>query len=134
MRNIKPMDPPPGSQIFEGPIAKYWFDDGILVSLSNDVMRTVENITENVALIKKITNNKKVPLLIYLTNSPVPDKETREFSTQQLPLIYSAMAMVSKPALALFIMKLLFKIKPPAIPMRNFTDEKSAKEWLIQYL
>src|SRR4051812_19060556 len=124
---------PTDRQTFEGEIATYWFEDGILVSLSKSTMRTVANITGNIELVKNITNNKKVPLLIYLKNSPVPDKETRKFSTEQLPNIYSAMAMVSKPGLAKFILNILFALKPPPIPMRSFTDDKEAKEWLKQY-
>jgi len=120
--------------IWEGEIATYWFDDGILVSLSKSPKRTVANISANVVLVKQITSNKPVPLLIYLADSPVPDKETRKFSTEQLPVIYSAMAMVSKPGLAKLIMNILFKFKPPPIPMKSFTDEKEAKEWLKQFL
>src|SRR5437868_15536900 len=82
-------------EIFEGEIATYWFDDGILVSVSKSPRRTVENITKNIALVKRITNNKKVSLLIYLSRSPIPDKETRKFVTEQLPNVYTAMAMVS---------------------------------------
>jgi hypothetical protein len=99
---------PANKKIYEGEIATYWFDDGILVSLSKSTKRTVENITGNIALVKSITNNKKVPLLIYLSNSPVPDKATQKFSAEQLPNVYSAMAMVSKGGLAKFIMNLLF--------------------------
>ncbi|MHB8853794.1 MAG: SpoIIAA family protein [Ignavibacteriaceae bacterium] len=78
-------------------------------------------------------NFNKVPLLIYLTNSPVPDKETRKFSTEQLPNVYTAMAMVSPPGLAKLIMNLLFKFKAPPIPMKSFSDDKQAKEWLKQF-
>src|SRR5437868_4877195 len=96
---------PTDRQIFKGEIADYWIDDdGILVSLSKSAKRTVANITANVALVKSITGDKPIPLLIYLSNSPVPDKETRKFATTQLPVIYKAMAMVSKPRLASFIM------------------------------
>lgn len=120
---------------YEGEIATYWIDEnGILVSLSKGVKRTVANISGNVALVKEITGNKPVPLLIYLTNSPVPDKETRKFSTEQLPIIYKAMAMISKPGLSQLIMNLLFRVQSPPIPMRNFTDEEEAKAWLKQYL
>ena len=117
----------------KGEIADYWFEDGILVSLSKSTLRTVESISRNVALVKQITGNKPVPLLIYLANSPIPDKETRKFSTEQLPVIYKAMAMVSKPGLSKFIMNILFALKPPPIPMKSFTDDKEAKEWLKQY-
>jgi hypothetical protein len=128
------MTAPTDSQIWKGEIADYWLNDGILISLSKNPKRTVENISANVALVKNITNNKKIPLLIYLSNSPVPDKATRKFATEQLPAIYSAMAMVSKPGLSKFIMNILFALKPPPIPMKSFTDDKEAKEWLKKYL
>ncbi len=122
-------------QTWESEIATYWFDDnGILVSLSKSVLRTVENISSNVALVKSITQNRPVPLLIYLANSPIPDKQTRKFSTEQLPFIYSAMAMVSKPGLSKFIMNILFGLRPPPIPMKSFTDDTAAREWLKQFV
>jgi hypothetical protein len=130
MKVTAPADRP----TFEGEIATYWFDDGILVSLSKNPRRTVENISGNVALVRQITGNKPVPLLIYVFDSPVPDKETRKFSTEQLPVIYSAMAMISEPGLSRFIMNILFRFKPPPIPMKSFTDAQTAKEWLRQYL
>jgi len=123
------------NHLIEGEIADYLLTDaGILISYSKSILRTVENITANIALVKQITNNKKVPLLIYLKNSPVPDKETRKFSTKQLPNIYTAMAMVSKPGLAQLIMKLLFKFQNPPIPMKSFTDDEKAKQWLMHFL
>lgn len=126
---------PTDRQIWEGEIATYWFDDnGILVSLSKSTLRTGESISANVRLVKSITNNKPVPLLIYLANSPMPDKQTRKFSTEQLPLIYSAMAMISKPGLSKFIMNILFGLKPPPIPMKSFTNDIAATEWLKQFL
>ncbi len=123
------------SPLIEGEIADYYFDtEGILYSYSKSIKRTVENIGRNVALVKQITGNKPVPLLIYLTDSPVPDKATRQFSTEQLPNIYKAMAMVSKPGLSQLIMSLLFKFQKPPIPMKSFTDDQKAREWLERFL
>lgn len=122
---------PTDRPIYESEIATYWFEDNILVSLSKSPKRTLENISGNVALVKKMTNNTPVPLLIYLSDSPVPDKATRQFSTEQMPVIYSAMAMVSKPGLAKFIMNILFSLTPPPIPMKSFSNDKEAKEWLL---
>ncbi|HEY4797677.1 MAG TPA: STAS/SEC14 domain-containing protein [Bacteroidia bacterium] len=128
------MHSPAGKQIFEGEIANYWFDNDILVSDSKSIRRTVENIRGNVALVKQLTNNKKVPLLIYLKRSPVPDKATRKFSSEQLPVIYKAMAMVSEPGLAQLIMSILFKFRKPPIPMKSFFNDQDAKEWLKQFI
>lgn len=125
---------PTDRQTWEGEMATYWFDNGILVSLSKSIKRTVASISSNVAFVKQITNNTPVPLLIYLANSPIPDKETRRFAAEQLPVIYKAMAMVSKPGLSKLIMNVLFRFKPPPIPMKSFTDDKKAKEWLKQFV
>ena len=120
---------------YEGEIATYCVDDdGILVSVSKPPRRTVANITANVALVKRITVGKPVPLLIYLSPSPVPDKETRAFSAEQLPNIYTAMAMISDAGLSTLIMNLLFRFQPPPIPMRNFNNAQAAKHWLKQYV
>jgi hypothetical protein len=129
------MTPPANKEIFESPIAKYWFDeDGILVSLSNSTTRTVENIKANAALIKKISNNEKPCLLVYITNSKMPDKQTRDYVNEVLPTIYKAMAMVSKSGIGEFIMNLLFALRQPPIPMKTFTKEEDARKWLKQYL
>lgn len=129
------MNEPDNIQLIKGEIADYRLSsEGILFSYSKNPTRTVKNITENIALVKRITSNKKVPLLIYLSNSPVPDKATRKFAAEQLPNVYTGMAMVSKPGLAKFIMNILFQLKKPPIPMKSFTDDKQAIEWLKQYL
>ena len=121
--------------LIKGEIADYHFgEDGILYSYSKDPVRTVKNISENIALVKRITGGKIVPLLIYLSDSPVPDKETRKFSTEQLPHVYKAMAMVSKPGLAKLIMNILFKFQSPPIPMKSFSDDEKAREWLKQFI
>lgn len=129
------MNPPENIELIKGEIADYYYSpEGILYSYSKPPKRTVKNISENIALVKQITGGKKVPLLIYLSKSPVPDKETRKFSAAQLPNVYTAMAMVSKGGLAQFIMNILFKFKPPPIPMKSFADDKEAKRWLKEFL
>jgi hypothetical protein len=98
--NVKPPDQ---VQLIEGEIADYWFDPtGILYSYSKNPKRTVENIRNNIALVKKITGNKKVPLLIYLSNSPVPDKETRKFSAEQLPMFIKPWPWYPNPAFKIY--------------------------------
>lgn len=121
--------------LIAGEIADYRFSaEGILYAYSKSPKRTIENISRNIALVKQITGNKKVPLLIYLSNSPIPDKATQQFSKEQLPLVYTAMAMVSKPGLAKLIMNVLFKFQKPPIPMKTFSDDLKAREWLLQFI
>jgi len=123
------MDKP--TELIRGEIADYYLsEEGILFSYSKSIKRTVELIERNVVLVKEITGNKPVPLLIHLVNSPIPDKETQRFSKEKLSEIYSAMAMVSKPGLSAFIIKILFQFQKPPIPMQSFTDEQKALDWL----
>ncbi|MCA9676784.1 MAG: STAS/SEC14 domain-containing protein [Myxococcales bacterium] len=125
-----PVDRP----VYDGDIATYWFDDGILVSRSKPVRRTVANIAANVVLVQRITGGTPAPLLIHLARSPMPDRATRRFSKLQLPRIYTAMAMVAEPGLASLIMKVLFGLQSPPIPMKQFTDERAARAWLAAQL
>lgn len=119
-------------QLIEGEIANYRLDEsGILYSYSKSVLRTVPLMQKNRELVKSIAGDKPVPLLIFLKNSPMPDKTTRDYSKSILPEIYSAMAMVSKPGLSTLIMKLLFAFQKPPISMKSFTDEETAKAWLL---
>jgi hypothetical protein len=122
-------------EIFESEIGTYWFDRrGILISNSNKVRRNLENMRANVALIKRITDGKPACLIVHLTYSPKPDKQTLEYVARELPNIYRAMAMVSKSGIAKFIMSVLFKLKPPPIPMKSFSNESDARNWIMQYL
>ncbi len=118
--------------LIRGDIADYRLDEsGILYSYSKSILRTIPLMEANAALVKQITGDKPVPLLIFLTNSPMPDKATRQYSKLKIPEIYSAMATVSKPGLSAFIMKLLFAFQKPPIPMKSFTNEEDAKAWLL---
>lgn len=131
---VKPVIPA-GAETFESEIAVLWLGaDGILYSSSKSPRRTVENISANIALVKRITGGRKMPLLVYLTPSPVPDKQTRDFVAKELPNTYSAMAMISGSGLGAVIMNFIFGLKPPAIPMKSFSDVEKAKAWLRDYL
>ena len=121
---------PTDRQIWESEIATFWWEEEILVSFSKPVMRTVENITANVNLVKQITNDQPAPLLIYLVASPIPDKATRKFSAEKVPEIYCAMAMISKQRLSQFIMKMVFALKPAPIPTKQFSTKEAAVNWL----
>jgi hypothetical protein len=122
------------TKLIVGEIADYSYENGILISYSKSPKRTIENIKGNIALVKSITGNKRVPLLIFLSNSPIPDKETRKYVTKVLPEVYTAMAMVTKSGLGKFIMNILYGLQSPPIPMRTFTSENDARTWLNQYI
>ena len=83
---------------------------------------------------KKITKWKKVCLLIDTTNSTPSSKEVRDYAAEIFPELVKAIAMVSKSALGRMIANLFFGLKPPPYPVKMFSEEAEAKEWLKQYL
>jgi hypothetical protein len=120
--------PPAGHTVIEGEIATYWLDRGVLVSVSKPIRRTVALIRDNATLVNNISGGHPVPLLIYLSNSPVPDRETRRFSAEMVPKIYSAMALVAPSILSRLVMNMVFGLKSPPIPTRSFTNEEAARQ------
>lgn len=125
------LEPPDGVPVHDTPIAVTWLHpEGILISRSKSVRRTVENLSENLAVVRRITGGRRLPLLVFLADSPVPDKAARTFSAEQVPLAYTAMAMVSPPGLSQLIMKLVFRLQSPPIPMRSFSNGEEAFRWL----
>lgn len=123
------------AEIFESEIGTYWLDDdGILISKSKNTRRTLANMRENIAMIKRITGDKPACLIVHLTYSPKPDKPTLEYVRGEMPKVYKAMAMVSTSGVAKLIMFVLFKLKPPPIPMKTFSTEDDARKWIRRYL
>jgi hypothetical protein len=133
-KNMGTNKAPQGVEKFDTAISTYWWgENGILMSDSKPPQRTVENTRENFETVRRISGGKKVCLIVYLCKSPMPDKATRDFVAKNLPTVYNAMAMISDSALATFIMGFLFKLKPPTIPMKSFTNVEAAKAWIAQY-
>lgn len=129
------IQPPANAVTTETDLGTYWFDEsGILISISKPPKRTVANCEANFAAIRQFSGGKKVPLMVYICKSPVPDKETRKVVAEGLPGVYTAMAMISKSGLGTVIMNFLFKLNPPSIPMKTFANETDARKWLRQYL
>ncbi|MFM2226393.1 MAG: hypothetical protein RJA07_2595 [Bacteroidota bacterium] len=125
---------PTDKQLYESEIATYWWEGEILYSVSNKVLRTKENVKANFEMIQQITHHKPVCLLTFVSNSGKPNKATQEYVREILPKAYKAMAMVSSSGVGKIIMNVLFKFIASPIPMKSFSDEEKAKEWLKNYL
>jgi mRNA degradation ribonuclease J1/J2 len=113
-----------------------WFDkDGVLYSVSKKVPpQTVDAARETLAQFKQIVGDRKLCMILDLTNASPSDRETREFAAVELTRIVKAMGMVSGSPLGRMIANLFFGLKPPPYPVKMFADEKEAKAWIRQYL
>lgn len=117
--------------IGESELAKYWrITPDIIYAESKPTNRNVETIASNVALVKSLNDHKPVKLIISIAKSPVPDKATRELAAKELPLTYSAMAMIAPNKLTGFIINLIYGMKKPPIPMKTFSNFEDARDWI----
>jgi len=122
-------------RIYEGPFTKFWLDEfGILHAESQNIPRTLQGQKETMELIRRITDNKKVCMVADTTHATTMDKETRLFVAKEMPSMFKAVAVVSTSALGQFFGNLFLGLKNNPVPMRLFTSEADAIEWLKRYL
>lgn len=93
-----------------------------------------ENLEKTVALWKKLAGDQKICFLIDITHVLPPDKEAREYAEIQQNAIIKAYAMITRSALGRMVANVFFSLKPPPYPIKLFSNEKDARNWLTQYL
>ncbi len=130
------MVPPENTEVFQFPTSTMWFDEnGILCSIAKKVPRqTVEETKKTMEELRKITGGKKICLLSDSTDSAPLNKELRDYLAEVIPEIAIAIAIISRSAVGKMVANLFFSIKKQPYPVKMFSDEMEAKEWLKQYL
>lgn len=130
------MQIPDNVEIHELPTSVLWFDEsGILCSVAKKVpQQTIEEAKKTMIDFLKITGGRKVCLLSDSTDSPPADKEMRDYAAEVIPEVAKAVAIISRSAVGKMAANLFFSIKKQPYPVKMFTDENEAKEWLKQYL
>ena len=101
-----------------------------------------KGVTINLSVAKEIvktriefTSNLVFPMLLFDEGVKSIDKEARDFfSSKEGIAKLSACAMVLKSVYSTFLGNFLIKITNPPIPVKIFTEEKKAKEWIAQYV
>lgn len=130
------MEPPKDAKVIDTYSATYWFDEnGILCTVSKKVPpQPLEDIKKTIEEFKQLLNDKKVCMLIDVTNSGESSREVRDYAAVEFPKFIKAIAMVSNSELGKMLANLFFNLKHQSYPTRMFTNEAEAKEWLKQYL
>ncbi len=130
------MVPPHDAELIDFPTSTMWFDEfGILCSVAKKVpQQTVEDAKITMVDFRKFTGGKQVCMLSDSTDSPPANKEMRDYAAEVMPEIAKAVAVISRSAVGKMAANLFFSIKKQPYPVKMFTDENEAKEWLKQYL
>lgn len=129
------MTAPENIKIYEGELASFWFDEnGILCAVSKKVSRTMEKQKDNYALVKEIIGNKRVCLLADNTDTYTQDDLTRQYSAQEMPRLFKAMAVISHTTMGRAAAHLFLYFHGQPVPIKSFENERDAKEWLMPFL
>lgn len=121
----------------ESPIQKFLLENDNIVYLkpkinSPQTLSDVKNLFEE---IKKTSKGQKRCILMDLTNFQLPSKEVREYEAKELPTLANAIAIVSKSMYGSYVARIFIAhTKKQPYPIKMFTNEPEAKEWLKQYL
>jgi hypothetical protein len=119
----------------ELPTSTMWFDEnGILCTVAKNFTQTIEEAKETMALVRQFIGPGKVCMLSDSTLSPPVNKEMRDFAAEVLPQFVKAIAILSQSPVGKMAANLFFSLKKQPYPIRFFTSEKEARQWLEQFL
>jgi hypothetical protein len=96
--------------------------------------QTLSDVKDLFVEIKKISKGQKRCILMDLTNYQLPSREVREYEAKELPTLATAIAIVSKSMYGAYVARIFLAHAKQPYPIKIFTDEPEAKEWLKQYL
>ncbi len=125
------MDIPANVKVHEHGLASFWLDEnGILNVISKPATRTIESMTDYFNCVKRVTGNKKVYVISDVTTASPLDKQTREFVNNEMSESYHALALISNSPVGRMIANIVFTLNTATLPIRMFSNEKEAREWL----
>lgn len=111
-------------------------EDGIVrVSSPPDVVDTLATARENARALEKLCHGKKCPVLVYVkTKRGEPQEVRRFYSDLSLTIPIAATALLVSSPVSRVIGSFYLGINKPHHPIKLFTSETEAVEWLKQYL
>ncbi|MDX2246549.1 MAG: hypothetical protein SF052_07235 [Bacteroidia bacterium] len=111
-------------------------DDGILRLVTKPQTKsTLETVREEHQAIKKIIGNQRVPMLTDIRNMISATPEARAYTNSpEITYTYLAVGLLVGSVFSRVIGSFIIGINKPDYPVKLFTDEKSAIEWLKQFL
>ena len=130
------MIPPKDANVTETNTSTFWFDEnGIFCSVSKKAPpQSLEEAKAGMQQVKNIIGNKKVCLLIDITNGRESTKEVRDYAANEFPKFVKAIAILSNSELGKMLANIFFNLKHQPYPTKMFVEEGEAKNWLKQYL
>jgi hypothetical protein len=111
-------------------------EDGIIELHSNENhVYTIDDVKETVEAFGKLSDFKKVPILIIGGSFSTLASETRAFMASEESLKYSkAEAFILKSLSQKILINFYIKFDKPVVPTKVFTKEEESIKWLRGFL
>ncbi|MFL5753825.1 MAG: STAS/SEC14 domain-containing protein [Bacteroidia bacterium] len=132
------MQIPENVKTYEMTSSILWFDkEGILYSSPKPGIppeMNMEEILKEMEKFREIIGHKKVCMVTESSpNSRPPSKSERDFIAEQINSVTKAMAIITNSPVSRMVANLFFGLKPPPYPVKMFSNEKDAVEWIRQF-
>lgn len=128
---------PKNISVYETPTAYHWVDGGIMCSKTKPVERSMEGYTLAMDYYKKKVEARggvRLCLLADSIHAGKMTKEVREYVDKEITKYFNALAVLSDKPLESSLVNLFLKISWKRFPIRLFTNEIEAREWLKEFI
>lgn len=132
------MEIPKNVKVHEMTASYCWInEEGILFSVpkpGKPPEMTEEQIEKEMKAFIEIIGPGKICMVSEANpQSRPPTKEERDRAAELINPIAQAMAIITNSPVSRMIANLFFGLKPPPYPVKMFSNEKDAVEWIRQY-
>ncbi len=132
------MDIPKDVQTYEMSSSIIWLKEGIMYSVPKSVKQKEvigEEMKVDMAKFKEIVGKEKVCMVVEMNSGYRPGrKEEREAVANEINNIAKAVALITSSHVTRMVANLFLGFKPPDYPVKMFSNEKDAINWIKQYL
>jgi hypothetical protein len=121
--------------MIETPHIKLWIEDGILYSrYANNCTMDIEIAKDCVEKRLTLSQGISYPALVDMRGLQSVTKEAREYMAREGAALITAAALITGSELNRMLGNIFLRINRPKVPLKLFTNEKEAKDWLKQFL
>lgn len=125
------------NQVFYTPIAKVWIDKDNIgnVTILPDAAITLESARKHCEICTKASNGKSMAVIFDTRNARYVEKKARDyFSSLKVTDITKAAAVIVRLPVSRIIGNFFMGFNKPSFPVKLFTSESNAHEWLKKYV
>jgi len=115
---------------------KTWLSDNIIYTeVKLNAIIDLDAAKNNTEMVRKLSGEKKYPLLVDLNNIKSITKEARDhFAMKGREPLINSLAMVIKSPISRMIGNYFINLSSPIVPTKLFNSKEKAIKWLTPYI